>query len=267
MTVFQAIILGIIQGMTEFLPVSSSGHLAIVQGLFGLDKYSLISFDVLVHLGTLIPVVIVFWEEIFKLVKNPFQKMTVLLIIGTLPAVVWVLILGDSIDMLFSGGLILAGAYVVTGILLWASDKFPEGRKTEKKITPFDALFVGIVQMVAIIPGISRSGSTITASLFRGLDKKTAASFSFLLSIPAILGAFVLHYNDIVYILSGTQSAHSIGLAAGFAGFLAAMISGYIAIRFMLKLIRQRNLKVFSYYVFALAIFLVIDHFVLGVVF
>jgi len=267
MTVFQAIILGIVQGLTEFLPVSSSGHLAIIQGLFGLDKYSLISFDVLVHLGTLIPVVIVFWEEIWGLAKKPFQKMTFLLIIGTLPAVIGVLLMGDRIDIIFSGGLLLAAAYVVTGTLLMFSDKLPAGKKTDKDISFVDALIVGIVQMLAIVPGMSRSGSTITASLFRGLDKKTAASFSFLLSIPAILGAFVLHFNDIVYMLSPEAAAQTVGLAAGIAGFFAAMISGYVAIRFMLKLIRQRNLKIFSYYVFALAVFLVIDHFVLGVVF
>lgn len=264
MTIPQALILGLIQGLTEFLPVSSSGHLAIIQGLFGLDKHALIAFDVLVHMGTLIPVIIVFWAEIWKLIKNPFQKMTLLLILGTLPAVIGVLAMGDSLGILFSGGLLLAAAYVVTGVLLWFSDGLNTGKKTDKDIGFFDALFVGIVQMFAIIPGISRSGSTITASLFRGLDKKTAASFSFLLSIPAILGAFVFHFDDI---FRGEVMIETVGFAAGLTGFLAAMVSGYIAIRVMLRLIRNKNLKVFSYYVFALAAFLVIDHFVLGVVF
>jgi len=264
MTVPQALILGIVQGLTEFIPVSSSGHLAIIQGLFGLDKHALIAFDVLVHMGTLIPVIIIFWEELWKLMKKPFQKMTLLLIIGTLPAVIGVLLLGDSLDILFSGGLLLAAAYVVTGTVLWASDKIEVGQKNEEKTSFFDALFVGVVQMFAIMPGISRSGSTIAASLFRGLDKKTAASFSFLLSIPAILGAFVFHFDDI---FRGQVMTETVGLAAGLTGFLAAMVSGYVAIRVMLRLIQRRNLKVFSYYVFALAAFLVIDHFVLRMIF
>ena len=264
MSVFEAVILGIVQGLTEFLPVSSSGHLAIMQGLFGFEGYDLIAFDVLLHMGTLIPVIIIFWQEIWKLIKQPFQKMTLLLVIGTIPAVAGVLLLGDRIEVLFTGGLLLAAAYVVTGALLWFSDKLPAGYKTEKDIGFFDALFVGIIQMFAITPGISRSGSTITASLFRGFDKKTAASFSFLLSIPAILGAFVLHLDDI---LRGGAMVETIGFAAGLSGFLAAMLSGYLAIRIMLKLIRKRSLKVFSYYVFTLALFLVIDHFVLRIVF
>ena len=264
MTVPQAALLGIIQGLTEFLPVSSSGHLAILQGLFGLDKHELIAFDVLVHMGTLIPVIIIFWGELWKLIKKPFQKMTLLLILGTLPAVVGVLALGDSISIIFSGGLLLAAAYVVTGVLLRYSDTLDTGTKRDKDITFWDSLFVGIVQTFAIFPGISRSGSTITASLFRGLDKQTAASFSFLLSIPAILGAFVFHFDDI---FRGNVMVETVGFAAGLTGFLTAMISGYFAIKIMLKLIKTKRLGVFSYYVFALAAFLVLDHFVLGVVF
>jgi len=264
MTIPQAAILGLVQGLTEFLPVSSSGHLAIMQGLFGLDTHNLIAFDVLVHMGTLVPVIIVFWEELWKLIKKPIQKMTLLLAIGTLPAVIGVLALGDSLDIIFSGGLLLAAAYVVTGVLLRFSDSLDTGRKRSEGISFFDALFVGIAQMFAIVPGLSRSGTTITASLFRGFDKSTAASFSFLLSIPAILGAFVFHFDDI---FRGDVMAETVGFAAGLTGFFAAMTSGYIAIKIMLRLIKTKNLKVFSYYVFALAAFLVIDHFVLGIVF
>jgi len=264
MTVPQALILGLVQGLTEFLPVSSSGHLAIIQGLFGLDKHELIAFDVLVHMGTLIPVIVVFWQEIWKLIKNPFQKMTLLLILGTLPAVVGVLLMGDSLSIIFSGGLLLAAAYVVTGVFLRYADTIDNGKKSDKDITFIDALFVGVVQMFAIMPGISRSGSTITASLFRGLDKQTAASFSFLLSIPAILGAFVFHFDDI---FRGNVMVETVGFWAGLTGFLAAMVSGYVAIKIMLRLIKTKNLRVFSYYVFAIAAFLVLDHFVLGMVF
>jgi len=264
MTIPQAALLGIVQGLTEFLPVSSSGHLAILQGLFGLDGHELVAFDVLVHMGTLVPVLIVFWSEIWKLIKKPFQKMTLLLILGTLPAVIGVLFLGDSLSIIFSGGLLLAAAYVVTGVFLRYADTLDTGKKRDKDIGFLDALFVGVVQMFAIIPGISRSGSTITASLFRGFDKQTAASFSFLLSIPAILGAFVFHFDDI---FRGDVMIETVGFAAGLTGFLTAMVSGYFAIKVMLKLIKSKKLGVFSYYVFALAAFLVLDHFVLGMVF
>ena len=264
MTIPQAALLGLIQGLTEFLPVSSSGHLAILQGLFGLDGHELVAFDVLVHMGTLVPVLIVFWSEIWKLIKKPFQKMTLLLILGTLPAVIGVLVLGDSLSILFSGGLLLAAAYVVTGVLLRYADTLDTGKKRDKDISFLDALFVGVVQMFAIMPGLSRSGSTITASLFRGFDKQTAASFSFLLSIPTLLGAFVFHFYDI---FRGDVMVETVGFGAGITGFLTAMVSGYFAIKVMLGLIKSKKLGVFSYYVFALAAFLVLDHFVLGIVF
>ena len=263
MTILQAVILGIVQGLTEFLPVSSSGHLTIVQKIFGFEE-NLLTFNVLLHVGTLIPVAIVFWKDIVKLIKNPFQKMTVLLIVGTLPAVVVALFFGDLLDTLFAGGAFLAVAYVITGILLLACDKMPQGSKNEEDITFADALVVGTIQAIAITPGISRSGSTITGSVARGMKKSTASMFSFLLSIPAILGAVVLQLKDVI---SGEVVFENIGMAAATAGFLASMVSGYLAIRFMLKLIKESKLKFFSYYVFLLAAFIVFDHFVLKIIF
>ena len=263
MTVFQAIILGIVQGLTEFLPVSSSGHLTIVQNIFGMEG-NMLTFNVLLHVGTLIPVAVVYWKEIFRLIKNPFQKMTALLIVGTLPAVAAALLLGDLLDALFAGGVFLAFAYIITGILLIACDKMPKGRKNEEDITFADALIVGTIQAIAITPGISRSGSTITGSVRRGMNKSTASMFSFLLSIPAILGAVVLQLKDVI---TGEAVFENIGMAAAVAGFLASMISGYLAIRFMLKLIKESKLKFFSYYVFALAAFILLDYFVLHFIF
>ena len=263
MTVIQAVILGIVQGLTEFLPVSSSGHLTIVQNIFGIEE-NMLAFNVLLHVGTLIPVAIVFWQDIFKLIKNPFQKMTALLIVGTLPAVAVALLLGDLLDMLFSGGMFLAFAYVITGILLIACDKMPQGHKKDEDITYIDALVVGSIQAIAITPGISRSGSTITGSVARGMSKSTASMFSFLLSIPAILGAVVLQLKDVI---TGEAVFGNISMAAAVSGFLASMVSGYLAIRFMLKLIKESKLKFFSYYVFALAGLIILDHLVFGIVF
>ena len=263
MTIIQAVILGIVQGLTEFLPVSSSGHLTIIQNIFGFEE-NLLAFNVLLHVGTLIPVAIVYWKEIFRLIKNPFQKMTALLIVGTLPAVAVALLLGDLLDALFAGGVFLAFAYIVTGVLLLACDKMPQGEKTEADITFVDALTVGTIQAIAITPGISRSGSTITGSVARGLNKSTASMFSFLLSIPAILGAVVLQLKDVI---TGEAVFGNISMSAAIAGFLASMISGYLAIRFMLKLIKESKLKFFSYYVFALAVFILLDHYVLHFVF
>ena len=263
LSIIQAVILGIVQGLTEFLPVSSSGHLTIVQNIFGLEE-NMLAFNVLLHVGTLIPVAIVYWKEIFKLIKNPFQKMTALLIVGTLPAVVAALLFGDLLDTLFAGGVFLAFAYIITGILLMVCDKMPAGKKDEEDITFVDALTVGTIQAIAITPGISRSGSTITGSVACGMNKATASMFSFLLSIPAILGAVVLQLKDVV---TGEADFGNIGMAAAVAGFLASMISGYLAIRFMLKLIKESKLKFFSYYVFALAVFILADHYILHFIF
>ena len=257
MGIFEAILLGIIQGIAEFLPISSSGHLALAQQVFGIEEASL-SFDVLLHVGTLIPVCVIYWKSIWELLRKPFQKMTLFLIVGTIPAVVAALVLGDAIESLFSSLLFLAGGFALTGVVLLIADKIRPGEKTERDMTVVDALVIGCAQGVAIAPSISRSGSTISASLLRGLNRETAARFSFLLSIPAILGAAVLELKDV---LGGGVIFEGIPVESLVAGFLAAMLSGYLAIQFMLKLIQKAKLKVFSVYLFALAVFVVVWHF------
>lgn len=255
MTIFQGIILGLVQGLSEFLPISSSAHLIIAQNLFKIDG-NMMAFDVFLHLGTLIPVCIVFWQEIWVLIKKPFQKMSYLIIIGTIPAVIATVLFGDQIDALFSGGVYLAAGFVITGILLLLSDKMDKGYKNKEDMTYLDGLIIGIIQAVAITPGISRSGSTIAGGLFRNLDKKTAAAYSFLLSIPAILGALVLQVKDY---FTGQLDLSTLEFLPVLFGFLAAAVSGYIAIRFMLNLIRNNKLKYFSYYVFLLAFIILMD--------
>ena len=260
MSVLEAIILGLIQGIAEFLPISSSGHLALAQHLFGIKEASL-SFNVLLHVGTLVPVCIIYWKELWKLIKKPFQKTTYLLIIGTIPAVISALLLGDVIESLFSSLLFLAAGFAITGGLLLFVDTVRPGTKEDRDMTYVDALVIGCAQGVAIAPAISRSGSTISASLLRGLNRETAARFSFLLSIPAILGAAVLQVKDVI---TGGEIMAGISPAAMIAGFLVAMISGYLAIQFMLALIQKAKLKVFSVYLFLLSAFILVDQLVLG---
>ncbi len=255
MSLLEAIILGIIQGFSEFLPISSSGHLVLFQKIFKINEPTM-TFDILLHLGTLIPVFIVYRKTIFELIKKPFQKLTYLLIVATIPAVVAALFAGDFIDLLFASGKSLFIGFLITGILLLIVDRAKDGYKKEEDITYFDALIIGLMQALAITPAISRSGSTIFGAISRKLDRETAAKFSFLLSIPAILGAAVLEIKDFV---TGEATVEHLDFLPMAFGFLAAMLSGYLAINFMLKLIKEAKLRYFAYYVFAIALLIFVD--------
>jgi len=249
MTLLESILLGIIQGLSEFLPISSSGHLALGHHLFGLEEDGLL-FHIVVHVGTLIPVCIVFWQDIWALIKKPFQKMTYLLIIATLPAVVVALFARDLVGIAMSSLHFLTAGFLITGTVLLVSDRFKKTNKKSAEITYMDALIIGIAQGIAIFPGISRSGSTITAALARGINREDAAKFVFLLSIPAILGGLVLEIFEMIQ--EGITLADIDFVVMG-GGFIAAMLSGYLAIRFMLAAIKKAKLRYFAYYVFVLA--------------
>ncbi len=263
MSIFEAIILGIIQGFAEFLPISSSGHLVLAQNILGVNEPG-VFFDVLLHIGTLVPILIVYWKDLFELLKKPFQKYTYLLIIATIPAIVVTLLFEDTIDMLFQGTIFLGFGFLITGALLLFTDRPQKDTKSEKEISYLDALIIGCFQGVAIMPAVSRSGSTITASILRKLDRKTAAKFSFLMSIPAICGAFAL---QLVKIISGEVEIVSSDLLPYIFGFLASALSGYLAIRFMLVVIEKAKLKYFSYYVFVLGGFVILDNLFFHIVF
>ena len=255
----EAVILGIVQGFTEFLPISSSGHLIVARRLFGIEE-PMLAFDIIMHLGSLVAVFVVFWKNLFELIKKPFQNMTYMLIVATIPAVIVGLLFKDQIEVLFEGGIFLALCFIITGLLLLYSDSIRNNEKGDKDMHLPDALFIGCVQAIAIAPGISRSGSTITAGLHRGFSRETAARFSFLLSIPAILGAAVLM---IMEMFGSSDSALWVLPDTGplILAFLAAMLSGYLAIRFMLNLIKKCKLRYFSIYLFALAGFILVDIF------
>jgi undecaprenyl-diphosphatase len=257
MNILQAIILGITQGITEFLPISSSGHLVLLQKIFNIQEPSM-TFDIVLHLGTLVAVFIVFREKIMDLIKHPCQKYFRLIIISTIPAVLVALILHNQITMMFESGKYLAIAFFITGTLLMYADKKLESnnnKKNDESISYKDAINIGILQAIAIAPGISRSGSTISSSIFCGLDNNTAAKFSFILSIPAILGAAILELKN-VFVNNVTTN---ISLAVFFFGFIFAMISGYFSIKFMIQLIQKSKLRIFAYYTWALCLLIFID--------
>ncbi|MBP5165924.1 MAG: undecaprenyl-diphosphate phosphatase, partial [Oscillospiraceae bacterium] len=222
MSVLFAAFLGLVQGLTEFLPVSSSGHLSIFQNFFGMEDYesSHMMFDVMLHLGTLAAVIFFYrrdiWERIKELVSiirdifggrskkkdpgappRPARRLILMVIVATLPLFI-ILPLNTYIERLYYSTLFVGLALILTGCILFISDKVINGRKSEKDATMADALLVGVMQAVATIPGVSRSGSTITAGLLRGFDRSFAVKFSFLLSIPAVLGANLLTLADVI---------------------------------------------------------------------
>ena len=253
MDFFQAVLLGVVQGFAEFLPVSSSGHLVLLRTL--LDIEAPLAFDVFLHLGSLSAAVFVFWKDIMAIVRNPFGKTTLHLLIATAPAVAAGFFLKDFLERSFNSGLPLAAAFALTGILLIYADRAGEGKKSLNDVTVLDALIIGCMQAVGIPPGVSRSGAVLAGALGRGLSREAAPKFVFLMSVPVILGAGALTGLDVIKDPSGFAAVGFLPLSAGFA---AALITGFLSIKFMLRLIRSCRLKYFSFYVFALAAFVLI---------
>lgn len=262
MSVFKAFILGLIQGISEFLPISSSGHLAIAGKIMGMDPEgdNLLSFNILLHVATLAAVFIVYRTDIWEMIKAFFamigdvckgkglrlkeflyRRLIVMLIAATIPAVFAALLLGDIIEnpALWQIGIFL----IVTAILLFLSEKLAGGKVDLEKMSVKRAFCVGCFQGLGTLPGISRSGSTIVGGLFCGLDKKTAVRFSFLMSIPAILGALVLDIKDMFEATSQTLSFLPVAV-----GMITAAVSGYFAIKFLLKIVEKSKLSYFSIY-------------------
>ena len=265
MSLLTSILLGLIQGVAEFLPISSSGHLAIAENLLHMSGASEIPgfFDVLLHLGTLVAVFVAYWEEIRDMIVEFFQgardlarhttptpvpparRMILLLIVGTLPLFA-VLPVKDWVEGLSSNMYFVGGALVVTGFLLFASDRVKNGRKTEKNATLVDVLLVGVAQAIATCPGISRSGTTITAGCFVGFDRKFAVRYSFLMSIPAILGANILSIKDAVDagIIWADVPVYLVGVAV-------AAVVGYLCIRLLKMVAEKGKFGFFAYYCWA----------------
>jgi len=260
-----AILLGLVQGLCEFLPVSSSGHLYLISkltsGAVGEDTFGSF-FTVMLHVATLIAVLFVYREQVLAILRHPIQKLTLHLIIATLPTVAFALILKkfDALDKWLDEGNFVGFSFLLTAVFLTVSELLCRRRKAKKSIDTMrwtDALVIGGMQAIGVLPGVSRSGSTIAGALGMRIDRKSAANFSFLLSIPAILGGLVLELYKLV------KEPDSINLTVGTAaawilGMLVAAITGYFAVRFMIRLITKKGLLGFAIYTGALGLVVLI---------
>lgn len=268
MTYFQAIILGLIQGLAEFLPISSSGHLALLQYFFGINGEQVLPFAVLLHLGTLISVFIIYWKDIAELLvelcrvfkdiftgkglrinANPTRRMGFMIIVATIPTAVMGLLFNDFFNSLYLNITAVAAGLILTGIILIVAEKMSTGKKDVTEMKFRHAVFVGIMQGIAICPGISRSGSTLFGSLLSGLDRKFAVKFVFLVSIPSILGSVVMEAPD-----AFAQGMDMALLGPVIAGVVVAAISGIAAIKWMIKVVSDKSLFGFTVYVWLVAI-------------
>ena len=248
----QAVILGIIQGLTEFIPISSTGHLYLGRNIFGLKEAGLF-LDTMLHLGTLIALIVFYREILIKLIKNPFSRITALLVVGTIPAVITGVLFSDYFDSLSKSGISIGWEFLITGLFLWFADSIKNGAKKVENLSLFDSFFIGSFQALAIFPAISRSGMTIVGALLRKMDKEAAAYFSFLLSIPAICGGIIYQLKDLI-----SGSVPQISLSSMFIATLSSAFFGYIAVRFMITFVKYRSLKIFAVYVWILGIIIIL---------
>ena len=255
MGIIEAIILGIIQGLTEFLPVSSSGHLEIGKALLGDESVpeESLMMTVVLHFATALSTVVVFRQDILELLKGLFQfkwnessQFAWKIVLSMIPAAAIGLFFNDQIEALFSKQIVLVGIMlIITGGLLYLADK---AKHTQKKVGVMDAIIIGVAQAIAILPGISRSGATISTSVLLGIDRGRAARFSFLMVVPLIFGKMAKDLMD------GAIAESSLALTPLIAGALAAFIAGVFACRWMIALVKKSQLKYFSYYCFAAGI-------------
>jgi len=258
MTSLQALLLGMVQGLTEFLPVSSSGHLVLGKKFLGVASEMPVTFEVVVHAGTLLATLIVFWKPLWEIMgflgrvatrrtrgrlwADPSCRLLVAIVLGTIPAGVAGVLLNDRIESLFSSILLVAIALCATGTLLFATHWSRSCTQGSENVSVPQALIVGVVQAIAIAPGISRSGSTIATGLLCGIDREAAARFSFLLSMPAISGAAVLKARDIA------QASVAVGWLPLALGFAMSFVVGLVALWVVLTFVRQGRFHWFGYY-------------------
>lgn len=264
MSLLSSILLGLIQGIAEFLPISSSGHLAIAEHLLGMSGATEIPefFDVLLHLGTLAAVFVAYWDDIRDMIVEffcgvrdlarhttptpvpPARRLILLIIVGTLPLFI-ILPIKDLVEGLADNMYFVAAALIVTGFLLFASDRVKKGRRTEKSARLTDVLVVGVAQAIATCPGISRSGTTITAGCFVGFERKFAVRYSFLMSIPAILGANILSIKDAMDTVVVSE------IPVYLVGVAVSAIVGYACIRLLKMIADKGKFGAFAYYCWA----------------
>ena len=256
MSILQALILGVVQGITEFLPVSSSGHLILVPSIFGWEVQD-VAFDAVMHLATLAAVFTVFWAEVKKIARGMLSKkpdfwgrLGWIIIVGTIPISIIGLTFKDVIETSLRTPAIVAASLVFWGIILYMADRLVMRKPIEKveKTGWKEGIFIGIAQAMALVPGTSRSGITMSAGMLAGLNRRTAAAFSFLLGVPAIAAAGFLSLGEVV---SGSSG---VGFLPIVVGFITAFVSGLFAIRYLLKLLEKKGFLGFAIYRIALGL-------------
>jgi len=256
MNLFEALLLGLIQGLTEFLPVSSSGHLVLFQHLLGLNKPG-VTLEVLLHFGTLLSVIFVFGQDFIGLLKfyrDKYQRhFLLMLILGVIVTGLLGIIFRKYVEILFSSTLIVGFMLLITGLIITLIKIIPAGQKSIAEMKPHDALLIGLLQAFAIIPGISRSGTTILTALWRGLDRDAAIRFSFMLSAPVILGATVVEAKEML--TTGLESAMLVNYLAG---ALVAFVSGVFAIKIFIRMLSASKFHYFAYYCWTIGLIVII---------
>lgn len=272
MTYFEATVLGLVQGLAEFLPISSSGHLALLQNWFGIDETKVLLFTVLLHVGTLISVFIMYWKDIWELIvelvltikdlctgkglrmeERPVRKLGVMIIVTTIPTAIIGFLFNDFFDSLYTSVIPIGVGLIITGFLLVFAEKKGESDRGIRQMNLRNAIFIGTVQGIAICPGISRSGSTLFGSLICNLDRKFAVKFVFLISIPSILGSAILEAPAAIE--AGVSLSQ---LGPVLWGMAVAAAAGIFAIKSMIKIVSDKKLIWFSYYVWILGLVVVI---------
>lgn len=289
MSVLKAILMGVMQGLTEFLPVSSSGHLGLIKGLFGMDSQSIL-FDVLLHVATLISICAVFYKDVLRIViefcgmirdifgnaaalarsltdgktpeysriiSSPYRRFVLLLIVSTIPTGIIGVFMKDIVENASSNMLVTGICLICTGLILALSDFLADGDKKLKEMNLGDSFSIGVAQGVATLPGLSRSGITIVAGLLCGLDRRFAAKYSFLMSIPAVLGALILELFDI-----GSESVTGSDVGCYILGMVIAAVIGYVALRLLMNLVVSRYFKYFAIYCGVIGVVSIITYFV-----
>ncbi|TAE46060.1 MAG: undecaprenyl-diphosphate phosphatase [Bacteroidetes bacterium] len=259
MTILEAIILGIIQGITEFLPISSDGHLMIASVLMGITLEKKLLFDAVLHMATTLSIIVVFWKDIVTIVRDLFKfqwnentKLSMLILVSMIPAGFAGILLKHQIEGLQQAtipNLILTGAMLIlSGVFLWLSTRIKAG---EGELNPLKAFIIGVFQAAAMLPGLSRSGSTISASLALGVEKVQTTRFVFLMVIPVILGGTLLELKDFLEPAAvGAPSANAVGVPQLIVGFITSFVFGLIACTWMVRLVKKAKLDYFAIYCF-----------------
>ena len=264
MTLFESIILGLVQGLAEFLPISSSGHLAALQYIFGIDGSNVLTFTVMLHFGTLVAIFVVYWKDIVDLVKELFatikdictgqgvqvnkndtRKLGFMIITASVPTAIIGLLLNDFFESLYARMTVIGVCLIITGCGLFFAERYGGGKRTIKDMNFRNAFFIGLCQSVAIMPGISRSGATMIGGLACKFDRAFAVRYAFLISIPSVLGAFLLEVPDAV---KSVSDGTGMSLGVMLAGIAVAAVSGYAAIKVMIKAVTNKKLMYFSVY-------------------